>query len=236
MAKDEPFFVICSVLQRIYHYVSGLLARKNLYLTKGLEYLGRAPRFPLHRLDYVRVATLELLAQELERAEGAVAELGVYQGGFAKYIAQAFPSRRFYLFDTFTGFDARDVQREQEGGFGAGAQSFADTSVAQVLQQLQGPERCVVRKGFFPETFAGLEEERFCFLSLDADLYEPIRAGLEHFYPRLVPGGAIMVHDFNNQEYPGCRKALEEYCLAAGVAFVPIPDIGGSVVLRKPLA
>ncbi|RYD90833.1 MAG: methyltransferase, partial [Sphingobacteriales bacterium] len=81
-----------------------------------MEYLGREPGFPVHRLDYVRVATLELLAHELKHTEGAVAELGVYQGGFAKYIAQAFPQRHFYLSDTFTGFDARDVQREQEGG------------------------------------------------------------------------------------------------------------------------
>lgn len=222
------------MFQQLYHALSRALARRNLYLVRGLQYLGREPRFPVNRLDYVRVATLELLARELEQAAGAVAELGVYQGGFAKYIAQAFPQRPFYLFDTFTGFDARDVQREQESGFGSGAQSFADTSEKRVLQLLPNRERCIVRKGFFPVTFAGLESERFCFVSLDADLYEPIRAGLEHFYPRLSAGGAIMVHDFNNSGYPGCRKAVEEFCSRENISYVPLPDIGGSVVVRKP--
>ncbi|RYD92058.1 MAG: methyltransferase, partial [Sphingobacteriales bacterium] len=74
---------------------------------------------------------------------------------------------------------------------------------------------------------------RFCLVSIDADLYDPILAGLRFFYPRLDKGGAIMVHDYNNSEYPGARQAVHEFCAEAGVTFVPIPDIGGTVVLRK---
>jgi len=231
--KDGRFFVICSVYQRVYHFISDLLVRRHFYLTKGLAFLGRKPQFPIHRLDYVRIATLELFAHELQSADGAVAELGVYQGGFARYIDQAFPARKFYLFDTFEGFDQRDVKREQDKGFSDGSQRFDDTSVEMVLKQMKEPGRCIIRKGFFPDTFAGLENERFSFVSLDADLYEPIHSGLVHFYPRLVQNGVIMIHDYNNSNYPGCREAVQDFCKKSCIPYVPVPDIGGTVVIRK---
>jgi O-methyltransferase len=43
-------------------------------------------------------------------------------------------------------------------------------------------ENCIVRKGYFPETAEDLEDE-FVFVSIDADLYEPIYNGLCYFYP-----------------------------------------------------
>jgi O-methyltransferase len=91
------FFVNCTVTQNLYRLLSALLGRKHFYLIKGLQYLGRPSRFPVSRLDYVRVATLELLSQEIEERQlpGHVAELGVYRGGFAKYIAGAFPTVPF---------------------------------------------------------------------------------------------------------------------------------------------
>ena len=70
-------------------------------------------------------------------------------------------------------------------------------------------------------------------MSLDADLYEPIYNGLQFFYPKLVRGGYIFVHDFNNDSYKGSRKAVEQFCSEQEINFVPIPDAGGSAVICK---
>ena len=43
------------------------------------------------------------------RSSGNVAEGGVFEGYFAKRINAAFPDRKLYLFDTFEGFDNRDI-------------------------------------------------------------------------------------------------------------------------------
>jgi hypothetical protein len=67
--------------------------------------------FVYKNFDYVRYSSLELVAREIyeNKISGNVAELGVYQGGFAQYINQIFPDRKLYLFDTFEGFNESDV-------------------------------------------------------------------------------------------------------------------------------
>ncbi|MDE6456061.1 MAG: TylF/MycF family methyltransferase [Dysosmobacter sp.] len=88
--------------------------------------------------------------------------------------------------------------------------------------------------GYIPDTVKGLESESCCFVSLDADLYKPILAGLEYFYPRLSPGGYIFVHDFVPLSFgPGVRTAVREYCSAHNISYVPMLDRQGSVVITK---
>lgn len=206
---------------------------KGLYVTKSLAYkLAPAP-LPIN-LDYVRYATLGLCFQEIiaRKVPGSVAELGVYRGDFAKRLNQLFPDRKLYLFDTFAGFNHQDVATEKASGFSSGEQNFADTSVEMVLRKMPYPQQCVVKKGFFPATAADVNDT-FCFVSLDADLYDPILEGLRFFYPRLAVGGYIFVHDFNNDEYKGAHQAVLEFCRAEGVGFTPLPDGGGTAVISK---
>jgi hypothetical protein len=64
--------------------------------------------------DFTRHAALELYSLEIKRLKvpGAVAELGVYRGEFAKLINTLFPTKKLYLFDTFTGFHQKDIDHE----------------------------------------------------------------------------------------------------------------------------
>ena len=76
---------------------------------------------------------------------------------------------------------------------------------------------------------------RFCLVSLDADLYAPILSGLIFFYPRLVPGGMILLHDYNNERFRGARQAVEEFEKQYGrLCLVPLCDLHGSAVIVKP--
>jgi O-methyltransferase len=210
------------------------LHKKNVMLTSTLEYLGRERKLDRNYFDYVRLATLELISYEINKNNytGNVAELGVYKGKFARYINQFFPDRKFYLFDTFQGFDKKDVDVEKTHDYSSGKQDFSNTSVEAVLSIMPFPERCVPVKGFFPESAKDVDDE-FVFVSLDADLYAPIYNGLKFFYPRLARGGYIFVHDFNNEGYKGARKAVEDFCRETGVAFIPIPDSAGSAIIAK---
>ena len=183
--------------------------------------------------DYVRIATLELCARELNGVPGAAAELGVYRGSFARQIQTALPDRTLYLFDTFSGFAQEDLAAGRSYGLREAEHDWSGTSVSQVLDVLPRPDRAVVRAGRFPETARGLEAERFCLVSLDADLYLPTLAGLRWFWPRLSPGGYLLVHDYNNREYPGAAKAVREFGAEAGLSYTPLPDICGSVIFTK---
>jgi len=187
--------------------------------------------------DYVRVSTLEVISHEIHgrSVPGACAELGVYRGEFARLVNELFLDRKLYLFDTFSGFDPAELEYEGRFGFHNPTKDFKDTDVETVLSAMPHPELCVVKKGRFPETAAGIDEI-FCFVSIDVDLFTPTLAGLSYFYPRLARGGFLMVHDYNNhRNYPGPRAAVEEFCLKGEVAipFVPLCDLYGSAVLRK---
>jgi len=162
--------------------------------------------------DYIRASTLELIAREIYEKDipGHTAELGVYRGDFAKLINRAFPDRKLYLFDTFEGFDKRDVEVELTNNYSTGEQDFSQTSVDLVLSKMEHREQCIVKKGYFPETTRGIDE-KFAFVSIDVDLYAPMYEGLQYFYDHLQKGGYIMLHDYNNDGYKGIKNALRKF-------------------------
>ncbi len=180
--------------------------------------------------DYVRLKTLEALCARLENVPGVIAELGVYQGSFARWLNRLFPERPLYLFDTFEGFDMNEAGSCDSGaGFLA---AHTNTSVQRVLSALPQPERVHIRQGLFPETATGLEKECFALVSLDVDLEESTYAGLCFFLPRLSEGGFLLLHDYNNPRLPGVQKALARYEEAHGSqAAVPLCDVNGTLVI-----
>ena len=185
-----------------------------------------------------RVASLILLSEEIERKhlEGSVAELGVYKGDFAKHISNAFPDRDFYLFDTFEGFDERDILVEMAHGYSnAKKEWFGDTNIQTVCSKLKNLIRCKIIKGYFPESINNRNDidDKFVFVSLDADLYKPMYEGLKYFYPKLVKGGYILIHDYHQGDFQGVKKAVDDFAKSDGFCIVPIFDIGGSAIITK---
>ena len=162
--------------------------------------------------DYVRVKTLELLVDEIKERniKGEIAELGVFRGDFAQLLNLAFPDRKLYLFDTFEGFDEDELARELDGNVRLAVDdAYKNTSIQVVMDKMQCKEQIVVKKGFFPNSLEGLEQQ-FAFVSLDCDWEESLYQGLIYFYPRLEWGGYIMIHDYNN--HLGCaKKAIRRY-------------------------
>ena len=224
---------------------------ENNVVTQPMAYdIVSRNEYPAYReqMDYVRYRTIELLAEEIKRNHvgGDIAEAGVDYGDCSWVINGSYPDRTFYLYDTFAGFDERDVETEKNNGFTSEAffesanyfkrSSFrtADDQVAYVRQRLPYPEKAVFRKGYFPETAVSETEKRFAFVSLDMDLYAPILSGIDFFYPRLNRGGYIMIHDYNHSEFKGIKRAIEECEEKFGaIPKFPLPDQGGTIVLTK---
>jgi len=220
-------------MKLIYRIFSKLLSRWNYYFIKSLAFDPKERIVLRENLDFVRHKTLELCSAEITKKgiEGNVAELGVYKGDFAIKINEVFPNKTLYLFDTFAGFDNRDMVNDSQK-FATTYQDFSDTHIETVLKRMPYPNLCVVKQGYFPDTAIDVKDT-FCFVSIDADLYDPILNGLEYFYPRLEKNGYIFVHDFNNKHFKGAREAVVKYCISHNIGYVPIPDDGGSVIISK---
>lgn len=187
--------------------------------------------------DFVRFRTFELISREIQegKVQGSVAELGVFRGEFTYFLNREFPDRKCYLFDTFEGFQSEEIRKEIEEGnaSAATAESYANTSVDVVKGKLAHMENVEIHKGYFPDSLNGLEDE-FAFVSIDVDLEDSIYSGIDYFYPRLVMGGYMMIHDYNSFMH-GVKKAVLRYESDNGIKLrkVPLADAAGTLAVVK---
>lgn len=203
---------------------------KERWIGKGL-----LPNDEGYQLDYERFRTLELAVKKIRECNvpGATAELGVFRGVCSRLIHAHLPERRHYLFDSFESFRPEEVEKEIQRGLVEKElwEAFKNTSVAVAMQGMPSPETCVIRQGFFPESLEEPDkDERFAFVSLDADLEESTYQGLQFFYPRMEAGGFIFVHDGVT---PQIQNAIQRYekDLGGRIRTVQLSDWFGTIVI-----
>lgn len=156
------------------------------------------------KMELTPIAAYQLFvtAQSTRKLAGVMAEVGVFQGASAKLICEAVPDKPLHLFDTFEGLPRT---APIDGDFRQGQYAC---SLEDVQKYLGDSEGLYYYKGLFPFTAAPIESTRFCFVHLDVDLYRSTIDALKFFYPRMVPGGVILSHDYITAEGP-TRAFLE---------------------------
>jgi len=185
-----------------------------------------------------RSTFMKNIAKQINTIDGTVAECGVFRGNFAALINELFPTKHLHLFDTFCGFDERDIIIESEKAktwlFTAGGKD-GHVLGSELLTLLRCPnyEMVKIHKGYVPDTFADLGNEKYCFVNLDMDLYAPTLSALLYFASRINPGGIILLHDYYCKDMPGIKKAVDEAKrMLEGFISFPIGD-GYSLALMK---
>ncbi|MDT8308879.1 MAG: TylF/MycF/NovP-related O-methyltransferase [Bacteroidales bacterium] len=216
------------ITQRVHHPEMWTVLRKRGKIPASVVSIEK--QYP----DKVRLYNFwfQLMRLDHDSVEGAMAELGVYKGESAEIIHQCAPERDFYLFDTFSGFMHDDIVAETGEAATYTEANFADTDMQVVKQRLGESRHIIYKKGYFPGSAKGLEEEKFAFVSIDADLYKPVKAALRFFYPRLSPGGVIIIHDYN-EKWAGLMKAVDDFVKDIPETLIHVPDRYGSVMVVK---
>ena len=170
------------------------------------------------------------------RIPGAVVECGVWRGGSVMAAAKALlalgaAERDLYLFDTFEGMSAptdRDVdyvgqraERELARSSRTGDGYWCYASLEDVQQSVGTvgyPEsRVHYVRGKVEDTIPGQAPAEIALLRLDTDWYESTKHELQHLYPRLAPGGVLIIDDYGH--WKGARQATDEFIAAT-------PDFG----------
>lgn len=145
------------------------------------------------------------IASGVRHLEGDMVEVGVYAGSTAKLICEAKGNKRLHVCDTFAGLPtptAEDCGVEKQG--------FFAWDLASIQRYLSGYPNVEYHVGFCPDSVRGvLDDTRFCFVHLDVDLYSSTKQCLEYFFPRMVPGGVLLSHDYSVLQ--GVRTAFEEF-------------------------
>ncbi len=151
--------------------------------------------------------------------EGDLIEAGTWRGGASILMRATLdtlgaPQRTVYLADSFAGF-APDERRA-----GAGPGELDDLSAFEFLQAPLESVRASFERlglvdgvrfvpGFIESTLAELEDRRWSLVRIDVDTYDSTRFALESLYPRLSPGGYLVVDDYGALEE--CRRAVDAF-------------------------
>lgn len=158
----------------------------------------------------------------------AMAEVGVYKGGSAWWIAKVADERAvpLHLFDTFAGIPWEEHDDSNRiGEFNAGG--------AEDVQDAMPNAHLHV--GIFPDTLPPSGMETLSFVHSDCDQYYSVRAVIDLLWPRIVPGGVMA---FDDMDTNGGRKAiLETFPPQMSGTVYRIPPIHkhrGWWIVRKP--
>jgi len=192
-------------------------------------------------IDANRVILLRMMLRQVAKLpSGDYAELGTYRGISARLILRHMKhGSQLHCFDTFEGFNDKDTGAESTSVRNRGIDgAFSDTSLQRaeeyILDGAIHSSDLFLHKGYFPQTFNGMEDRSWRFVHLDPDLYLPTLEGLRCFYPKLVPGGVMLLHDYYSF-FDGVRRAADEYFASMGVVVVPFADKAGTGIVVKPV-
>jgi O-methyltransferase len=207
---------------------------------------------PYTLTSHERVNALRQAVSYVVRADipGAIVECGVWRGGSMLAVARTLlelgrTDRDLFLFDTFESMPPpgeHDVDV-----WGTHASTFYDEALAhpgyaylpeeeifRLLATTGYPvERLHFVKGMVEATLPDAAPERIALCRLDTDWYESTAHEMTHLYPRIVPGGVLLVDDYGH--FMGAKRAVDEYFEREGLAvLLNRIDFTGRLVIIPP--
>lgn len=203
----------------------------NAYLA-GVMATHTAP-VPLRRRD-----RFLYLVHQLEKTlalEGRIAECGCFQG-LSSYVMcsrvrarqPGFDGSGYEIYDSFQGLSepaAQDMEGLDRSGTTFDKTNMTPGRFAATLEQVRASLSAFpgisYRPGWIPSAFPAEDGARYRFVHVDVDLYQPTRDSFEYFWPRLVPGGVMVCDDY---DWPGAKRALDEFCARAGISVHVTPE------------
>ncbi len=203
--------------------------------------LARIREYTMTSPENIEVMTRVLQENDANGIEGDIVECGVWKGGNI-ILARAYsPQRVCWAYDTFSGMTAPD---DVDGPWAK--QKFGIRSApGHVSKKSRIPGKWLaipaedvknnIRSfGLFDEAKLRFVEgsvettlkdssnipEKISLLRLDTDWHASTKIELETLYPRLVPGGALIVDDYGH--WQGSRIAVDEYFADDPITLTPI--------------
>ena len=170
----------------------------------------------LRRLDNLQTCVIKVLEG---RIPGELVETGTWRGGCAilmRAVLKAFgdDARTVWVADSFQGLPKPSEEYPpDEGDPHWTLNSYLGVSLDQVKQNFRQFEllddKVRFLPGWFRDTLPAAPIDRIALLRLDGDMYESTYVALSALYPKVSPGGFVIVDDFG--ALPNCRKAVEDY-------------------------
>ncbi len=178
---------------------------------------------PYTKTGMARIQAMADAVRAIEGIEGDIVECGVWRGGNIILARKLAPERICWLYDTFSGMTMPDEVDISRSGQSASEKYLAKKSTgdewcAASIDEVAGylvetgtydPNKIRFIIGDVLETLHVHPPEKIALLRLDTDWYASTKAELEVLYPRLQPGGILIVDDYGH--WMGSQRAVKEY-------------------------
>jgi O-methyltransferase len=188
------------------------------------------------QICYSSEQTLEFsyeMAKKYADKPGVYIECGVAAGAQIIAMAKGAPNKTIYAFDSFQGIPLPSNRDDQMPGImmlteserkalpDPGKQKLETTGATSVSMEHVSAhltnagiieKNIILVKGWFEETTIGFNES-ISILRLDGDLYNSTYVCLENLFPKILPGGVVIIDDW---ELKGCKDACIDYFESIG--------------------
>lgn len=173
--------------------------------------------------DQVGTDELGVVWRELERVltagiPGDIVEFGCYAGTTSLFIRRLLDERgesnkrSFHVYDSFEGLPDKTDQDASAAGeqFQKGELAVSKKQLLQNFRaaNLQPP---IVHKAWFHTLTEKDVPDTIAFAFLDGDFYASIMDPLKLVWPRLSPGGAVLIDDYGRDALPGPERAIRDF-------------------------
>jgi O-methyltransferase len=183
------------------------------------------------RIEAVCSATEHIVRNKIP---GAFVESGVWMGGSSMAAAltlvkNGVADRDLYMFDTFDGMPAPGEEDALIGSDNASLRAWWEAENKRLTKEGDDPwlhapvdkvrghmgltgydlDHVHLVPGMVEDTVPKNAPDQIAFLRLDTDYYSSTKVELETMFPRLSPGGILIVDDYGFTE--GTRKAVDDY-------------------------
>jgi O-methyltransferase len=176
----------------------------------------------LFRMDNLHGCLLDVLRRKVP---GDMAEAGVWRGGagiMMRAVLQAFGDarRRVFLLDSFEGCPRPDEEHypaDRSDPHWTHPELAVSMEAVRANFERYGLMDGQVKfiAGWFRDTLPTVPIKRLALLHLDGDMYESTMEALNSLYPKVSPGGYVIIDDFG--AVAGCRQAVTDFRKANGI-------------------
>ncbi|HSY20498.1 MAG TPA: TylF/MycF/NovP-related O-methyltransferase [Polyangiaceae bacterium] len=168
------------------------------------------------------------------KLQGDFVECGVNTGitsvAICSWLDFGTSAKQFYLFDTYRGIPIEQATAGELRMKIHENNEFYEECFTLAKENFAPWPNCVLVRGRVPDTLGRCLIQSVAYLHIDMNVAAPEIAAIEHFWPRLVTGGLVVLDDYGFVGYRPQKDAMDAWAARTGAVIATLPTGQGLIV------